>query len=184
MQHYDSVAERRELILALIVLIVGATAAAMTLRLPASPLEPLGPGALPLALGIALVILAIIQLARVAIAVRKRKAAVPAEPMTVGQDAAEGPSKSPQEAAEYVPRPELAILSASGLIVMTALIHLRVLGFRPAALVYVLFLSVILHWREKKFSRRAFWIAAIVMALAMSFGVHWVFTSVFNVRLR
>lgn len=173
-----SAADRRDLILSGILLVPSVLVFILATRMPPSPLEPLGPGSLPMALSIGLGAMGILQILRV---LRSRKSA-PSDP-SAASAARQQPAEE-EPGAAVVPRPGLAVGAVAGLIAMTALIHARVLTFRPVAFVYVLFLAFFLHRREGKFSSKGFWIAAIIVSAAMSFGVHWMFTTIFNVRLR
>ena len=158
------------------------------IKMPTSPHEPLGPGSMPLVLAIGLGCISLVRIVKLSmdwVNGIRNSAKLSLEDERIKQDQ-QVDRKSPEDQPGdlMIPRPVLAVGAIIGLCLMVAIMQFRWMGFRIIAFFYVLILSFFLQRREQRVSRLSFWVIAVIVAAVMSFGVFWLFTTVFNVRLR
>ncbi len=145
-----------------------------TLKLKPSPYEPLGPAALPRALSVALVLLAIPVIFQGIKKVRGRKTVTTEEATPVPEPELKAPPKGPQ-------RPLLSLLT--GITTVVYIFAIQWIGFRISSVVLLLFLGTMLYRREQKMRPVTFFPTLIVLAFGMSQLLYIVFTRVLVVNL-
>jgi putative tricarboxylic transport membrane protein len=154
---------------------------AETLKLKPSPYEPLGPAALPRALSVALVLLAIpviiqgIKKVRGYKPVDTQETAVPA---STDEETPEPELKAPPKGPQ---RPLLSLLT--GITTVVYIFAIQLIGFRISTVVLLLFLGTMLYRRERKMRPVTFFPTLIVLALGMSQLLYFIFTRILVVNL-
>ncbi len=152
-----------------------------TLTLKPSPYEPLGPAALPRALSVALVLLAIPVVVQGIKKVRGRKTVDTPEtstPATPEEETLEPEFKAPPKGPQ---RPLLSLLT--GITTVVYIFAIQLIGFRISSVVLLLFLGTMLYRRERKMRPVTFFPTLIVLAVGMSQLLYFVFTRVLVVNL-
>lgn len=143
-----------------------------TLKLKPSPYEPLGPAAVPRALSLALVLLAIPVIFQGIKKLRGRKT------VTTGEETPEPEIKAPPKGPQ---RPLLSLLT--GITTVVYIFAIQLIGFRISSVVLLLFLGTMLYRRERKMRPVTFFPTLIVLAFGMSQLLYIVFTRVLVVNL-
>lgn len=154
---------------------------AETLKLKPSPYEPLGPAALPRALSVALVILAIPVIVQGIKKLRGRKTVDTPETSTPATTEEETPAPEPEGPPKGPQRPLLSLLT--GITTVVYIFAIQLIGFRISSVVLLLFLGSMLYRRERKMRPVTFFPTLIVLALGMSQLLYIVFTRVLVVNL-
>ena len=152
-----------------------------TLKLKPSQYEPLGPAALPRALSVALVFLAIPVLAQGIKKVRGRKTVDTPEtstPATTEEETPEPELKAPPKGPQ---RPLLSLLT--GFTTVVYIFAIQLIGFRISSVALLLFLGTMFYRRERKMRPVTFFPTLIVLAVGMSQLLYIVFTRVLVVNL-
>lgn len=159
-----------------------------TLKLQPSPYEPLGPSAVPRALSISLVILAIPVIIQ---GIRKLKGKVTLdqdETATPATTAEETPAPEPEAASRSEggiqkgpTRPWLSLLT--GVSTVVYIFAIQLIGFRISTVILLLFLGSMLYRRERKMRPVTFFPTLLVLALGMSQLLYFVFTRILVVNL-
>lgn len=154
-----------------------------TLKLKPSQYEPLGPAALPRALSVALVLLAIPVFAQGIKKVRGRKTVDTPETSTPATTEEETPAPEPGPGGfpKGPQRPLLSLLT--GFTTVVYIFAIQLIGFRISSVVLLLFLGTILYRRERKMRPVTFFPTLIVLAVGMSQLLYFVFTRVLVVNL-
>ena len=142
-----------------------------SLKLKPSEYEPLGPAALPRALSIALMLLAVPVLIQ---GIRKLRSA----PSLHQEDRA--PADEPQ-VIKGKQRPLLSL--ATGISTIVYIIAVQLIGFRISSIVLLVFLGTLLYRREQKGRPLPFFSVLILLAVGMSQLLYFVFTRVLVVNL-
>ena len=159
-----------DIVLGSVFIIFGAGVYAATLGLPGATYDPLGPAFMPRALGICSIICSSVILYH---GIRKRAAAA----------AQRGRERDTAEPFPFTRHP-LTALSAMGMVFVYILaLDLGLSGFKTLTVVFTLALGGMLIKAEKGGFPVKRGIILFILALALSFGLFYLFTQVFIVDL-
>lgn len=153
----------------IVVMLIGAVLIAGATDLPAAVLEPVGPAAFPLSVGVLLIALA---LAAVLLGLRGRKAGGTTPPSAVSADQGDPP------AATYRPRYDLTLLFVVLTFVYGIVLTFEWLSFQVATVAYLLIAFVGVARQPLRSLP-----PAIVLALLIGVGVKYLFTHFFYIDL-
>lgn len=154
-----------------------------SLKLKPSQYEPLGPAAVPRALSVLLVLLAIPVCIQGIQKIRKNrvlKAAVAAgseemDEESIVEEIEAGPViKGPQ-------RPLLSLLTGISTVIYIVIID--IIGFRISTVILLLFLGTMLYRRERKGRPIPFFVTLFILAVGMSQLLFYVFTRILVVNI-
>ncbi|MBD3306853.1 hypothetical protein GF339_10525 [candidate division KSB3 bacterium] len=143
-----------------------------SLSLPDSPYEPMGPAFVPQALCILIGFLAIVVFVQ---GIRKWQGAMEQSPAAAETE--------PSETDDVVKHPWLAILAVLLMFAYIGSMHLKLLGFRTATIIFILLLGVSLVSYEKEKVVVLHLIILLILAGIMGLGGYYLFTQVFYVNL-
>lgn len=163
---------KADIILA-IVLLVGCTYVYWEcLSLPESPYEPLGPAFVPKALCILIGISAVWVLMQGLQKMRSRSL----HDKTSSDDGI-------TDRKDFVRHPFLALTGVFLTLAYIASMHLRLLGFRSATIIFILVLGITIMKYEKKTLSIFHLLTLLIIACIMGLGGYYLFTQVFYVNL-
>ena len=126
-------------------------------KIPPPFFDPLGSAAVPNAIALILLVLALIMLLRAALA---------------------WPWLATGETAEYRPRPDLAVGIVVLCVAYVAAMHLRLVGFENATIAFLVAAAALLGRLERRTM-----VLGVGVALLMGFGTTWLLTRFFYIDL-
>jgi len=159
---------KKDIILGILFLLIGAWIYIMTLNLPEPMYDPLGPAFFPRVLSIGCMICAAVILGQ---GLRKRHHTVTKS------------EKQEKEELPYHQHPLTAIAAMALVALYILLMDLRVAGFRILTILFVLVLGALLIRAERHGSLLQKSIVLTVLAVALGVGLYYLFTRVFYVNL-
>ena len=163
---------RADIILAIVLLLGCAYVYWECLSLPDSPYEPLGPAFVPKVLCILIGICAVWVLIQGLYKMRS-------SPL---RDSATSDNES-TGVADFVKHPLLALVGVLLTLAYIGSMHLKLLGFRSATIIFILVLGIALMKYEKKKLSVFHLLILSIIACIMGLGSYYLFTQVFYVNL-
>jgi Na+/H+ antiporter NhaD/arsenite permease-like protein len=156
----------KDFIFGVLVFVLSVVVYVISLKMPLSQYEPLGPSSLPKFLCIGLGILScFIMKSSFKPQIKKEKELVKNKDTSLKERM-------------------LPLLIVSIVVIYTIILQNRLLNFPIATFALVMLLIFLLHSKEKKMGKRSFYFSTFLTSAFMSFGVYWIFTTLFNIRLR
>lgn len=160
-----------DIVLGALFIVFGILVYAATLDLPGSTYDPLGPAFMPRALGILSAVTAAVILYH---GIRKRRAP---------GGAVEASGEQPKSSLPFTRHPLTALAGMALVFVYILTLDIGLSGFRTLTVIFVLFLGGMLIKAEKSGKILKKGVFLFLLALALSFGLFYLFTQVFIVDL-
>jgi heme/copper-type cytochrome/quinol oxidase subunit 1 len=157
---------RNDLALGIVLLIGSIFVFVESLKIPASPYEPLGAGFVPKTISLALGLLSIIVIVSSFYEVKR---------------GAKGKDINNEESIPYKKHPLLAW--AVIICVFLDILLMPLIGFRLATFLLVSILGTLIFKNERKLGLLAHCLTLLTIAVAMSFGLYYLFTKIMFINL-